>query len=177
MYNHLREQKEIVKHEIYLNILPTLLVIILCALTPVSVQLLFEAKEKYINLFGIIEVAMVLLIAIYVLTQQVRLIKILITMRKATPAQECTKDIICSGARVIRRIFLQRHIRKAIGFILKDESGKKYYCILSQERVVYPDIWGFLKSKCFGRQFTIKYYEGTNILVEPPFTLYDYDLR
>lgn len=116
-----------------------------------------------------------LALCIFVLLQLVHNIRLRIAFGNVAHLMEDTKEIICANVHFLTLFDNSSHGFTVAGFIFTDAQKKKYYYLFPVERNVSNDYRKFIKSKCLGHQLTIKYYAGTNLIIDPPFTLYDYD--
>lgn len=171
MHQQLDQQKEttwlLVKNYMLYVIVFVPLTIILYALVSSAVE--YKGLPVYLILCFVATI-----VSIIFLFLLIYFIRLRIAFNKVTFVMEDTKEIVCTNIRLI--ILPSRNNGFYIaGFIFADEHKKKYYYIFPEERLVHLDYIKFVKSKSLGHQLTIKHYAGTNLIIEPPFTLYDYE--
>ena len=128
--------------------------------------------ECIFMIFGVTVAATILLLVIWNI---IRTIHYLTFFNKLPMVMESTKEIRCIKAKVL----YETHSRRwyyYIGFVLTDENNNKYYCFSPEDDGVrYPFKFShFVKTRTIGKNFKIKYYGGTKLLIEPPFSIYEY---
>ena len=172
MHEQFNLQKKTATYLVNNNLFYTILLLPLAVLYFVGCsELLMEATPAYF----IVQSAIILFACGFLLFHQFRKIKIKLAFSKVAHLLEDTKDIICTKVSFLTLFDRSRHGFFVAGFIITDAEKKQYYFLFPNERYVAYNYRRFVKSKALGHQLTIKYYAGTNLIMDTPFTLYDYE--
>ena len=172
MRQHFDQQKENIKYAIQAMVAPIILAVFVSVLIYVIIPFAADAPDLRLKLYAMATILP--LTCIFLIILLISRIKMLADMNKIPMIREEEKEIICRKVRVIS-VKNNKFGMHTLGFVLTDEYNKKHYCILAEPKFVHMDLKKFIKSKCLNQHLKLKCYSGSKFLIDPPFTMANYD--